>query len=224
MRTDFQYLVSVIIPVYNARKYLAKAISALKKQTLPQKKIEILLIDDGSTDGSPLLCDQFARKYNNVRVIHQRNAGVSAARNKGISEAKGKYIVYLDADDWLSKETLGKVTHFFVQHEEEIDIVGFTTLLCYPNGKKLPHARESLIKQSGIFSCDNREGINLTRLSVAVKNLGPENKRFHEELHFHEDEDYLVRVLARKAKFGYLKDDAVYWRGDRYLIYCGEKL
>ena len=74
-------LVSVIIPVYNTEKYLSKAVNSILKQTLEQELLEILLIDDGSKDRSSEICDHYATKYQNIRVFHQDNAGVSAARN-----------------------------------------------------------------------------------------------------------------------------------------------
>ena len=209
---QFQYLVSVIIPVYNAEKYLPDAVHSLLRQTLSQEQIEILLIDDGSTDGSPVLCDRYATEYGNIRVSHQENAGVSAARNRGIQEAGGKYLAFLDADDWLSKETLKSVTDFFEIHVEETDVVGFTTVFCYPDGKKRLHTRDRLIKKSGIIPCDNGDRINLTRLSVLVKNRMQENERFKTGLRFHEDEDYLLHVLADKACFGYVKEACYNYR------------
>ena len=208
----FDYLVSVIVPVYNAQKYLPKAIRSLRKQTLSQDQIEILLIDDGSTDNSPALCDHYAQMYDNVRVFHQKNAGVSSARNKGLAEAKGKYLAFLDADDWISKETLDHAVSFFKQHDEETDVVGFTTLFCYPKGQKVFHQRDLVIKENGIFACSNDEGISLTRLSVLVKNKNQNNEQFDPDLRFHEDEDYLVRVLGEKGYFGYVKEARYYYR------------
>ena len=82
--------VSVIVPVYNVEKYLEECVNSLIGQTL--KEIEILLIDDGSTDSSGEICDQYAQQYDNIRVIHKENGGLGDARNVGASEAIGKYI------------------------------------------------------------------------------------------------------------------------------------
>lgn len=89
--------VSVIVPVYNAEKFLSRTIEYLKNQTL--KEIEIILVDDGSTDSSPLICDEACRSDGRIRCIHKANAGVSAARNDGIDVARGKYLMFCDADD-----------------------------------------------------------------------------------------------------------------------------
>lgn len=91
--------VSVIIPVYNAEKHLGKCIQSVLAQT--ERNIEVILIDDGSKDKSLDICQFYAEKDQRVRVIHQENAGVSAARNKGITEAIGEYIGFVDSDDWI---------------------------------------------------------------------------------------------------------------------------
>lgn len=95
-----QPLVSVIVPVYNAEKYLCQCVESVLAQSY--SAWELILIDDGSTDNSPEICDNFARNYSCVRVIHRSNGGFSAARNTGIDDARGEYISFLDADDMLN--------------------------------------------------------------------------------------------------------------------------
>ena len=101
---DLQNCISVIVPVYNAEPFLAKCIDSLLAQTYPD--MEILLIDDGSTDASPTVCDRYAAQDARVRVIHQKNAGVGAARNAGLDAAKGAYIAFVDADDTVLPDYL----------------------------------------------------------------------------------------------------------------------
>lgn len=102
MKDSKQPLISVIVPVFNVACYLEECISSIINQTICD--LQIILIDDGSTDSSGSICDQFAERDKRILVIHQTNAGVSAARNAGIREAKGKYISFIDADDMLPKE------------------------------------------------------------------------------------------------------------------------
>lgn len=90
--------VSVIIPVYNCIKYLDKAVRSVILQT-EFSDIELILVDDGSTDGSEMLCDSYAKEFENISVIHQKNSGVSVARNNGINAARGEYVAFLDGDD-----------------------------------------------------------------------------------------------------------------------------
>lgn len=92
---------SVIVPVYNVEKYLSRCIDSILNQTY--KKIEIILIDDGSTDNSSEICDIYAQRYDNVVVVHKANGGVSSARNMGLDTAKGDYITFIDADDYISE-------------------------------------------------------------------------------------------------------------------------
>ena len=94
--------ISVIVPVFNAEKYLKMCLNSLVSQTL--KNIEIICIDDGSTDNSLAILDKFKSKDNRIKIIKQKNYGVSMARNNGISEAQGEYIGFVDADDWVDKD------------------------------------------------------------------------------------------------------------------------
>lgn len=92
--------ISVIVPVYNTKKYLRRCIDSLLIQTLPE--IEIILVNDGSTDGSGEICDAYAKANANIRVIHKENQGLSAARNDGIEIAQAEYIMFVDSDDWVT--------------------------------------------------------------------------------------------------------------------------
>lgn len=107
-----QELISVVIPVYNCGRYLDACLNSLVAQTW--QNWEAVLVDDGSTDDSPARCDAWALREPRVRVIHQKNSGVSTARNAGIDMAKGQYLAFVDADDWVEadfltilRETLG---------------------------------------------------------------------------------------------------------------------
>ncbi len=94
--------VSVIVPVYNVEKYLKKCIESIISQSL--KDIEIILVNDGSTDNSLKICQQFSKMDNRIRLINKANTGVSDTRNTGIEEATGEYIMFVDSDDWLEKQ------------------------------------------------------------------------------------------------------------------------
>lgn len=96
--------ISVIVPVYNAEKFIEKCVQSILDQSFVN--LEAVLVDDGSSDASPDLCDAFAEKDSRVKVIHQKNAGVSAARNAGIQAASGRFVCFMDADDWYEKDAL----------------------------------------------------------------------------------------------------------------------
>lgn len=94
--------VSVIVPVYNAEKYLSQCVDSILAQTL--RDIEVILVDDGSTDSSPAMCDAYAEKDSRVKVIHKVNGRAASARNAGMKIAQGEYIAFVDSDDWISPD------------------------------------------------------------------------------------------------------------------------
>ena len=114
-------LVSVIIPVYNVEKYLEECIDSVLAQTY--QNIEIILVDDGSTDSSGLICDRYAEKNTNISVIHQKNSGLSAARNSGLNKASGDYIYFLDSDDYILNNAIENL--LLVAENDNSDIVFF---------------------------------------------------------------------------------------------------
>ena len=93
-------LVSIIVPVYNVKPYLNRCVDSLLGQSY--QNMELLLVDDGSTDGSEALCDEYAAQDARVRVLHKKNGGLSDARNAGVDAAKGEYLSFVDGDDWVS--------------------------------------------------------------------------------------------------------------------------
>ena len=101
-KTEQNCLISVIVPVYNILDCLERCVNSICAQTW--KNLEILLVDDGSTDGTGKLCDLLAEKDDRIRVFHKPNGGSSSARNLGISMAKGKWIGFVDSDDWIEQQ------------------------------------------------------------------------------------------------------------------------
>lgn len=116
--------ISIIVPVYNVEEFLSKCIDSILAQSYSH--FELLLIDDGSKDNSGKICDEYAQKDKRIKVIHQKNAGVSAARNRGISEAKGDYICFIDADDWVNKEYLETFSSLIKDSSIDFIVSGYT--------------------------------------------------------------------------------------------------
>lgn len=102
-------LISVVIPIYNARKYINKCITSVLNQTF--RNIEVILVDDGSTDGSGNICDKYNKNFSNIKVVHKKNGGLSDARNCGLKVSSGEYISFLDADDWWENNYAEKCVH-----------------------------------------------------------------------------------------------------------------
>lgn len=143
-------VVSIILPAYNVEKFIGKCIESLEKQSYP--KIEILVVDDGSTDSTAKVVHEIQKQYNNIRYIYQDNQGSGPARNNGLSNATGDFVVFVDPDDWVDSrmvETLVKA-----QSENNADLVcsGYTDVL-YESGKeirriqRIPRAQKFLTQQ-----------------------------------------------------------------------------
>ena len=114
-------MISVIVPVYNSKETLERCVKSLLSQTL--KDLEVILVDDGSSDGSGALCNGFSREDIRIRVIHKGNGGVSSARNAGIEAAKGEYLMFLDSDDYAEPDMAEKMLEGI--GDDDIAICGF---------------------------------------------------------------------------------------------------
>lgn len=123
-RQCYQYTFSVVMSVYNVESYIEEAINSLINQTIGFENIQLILVDDGSTDKSGKICDEYAEKYReNIKVIHQENHGLSYSRMVGLKFIEGEYISFFDPDDILSENTLQTVYEFLIEHYAEIDVV-----------------------------------------------------------------------------------------------------
>ncbi len=111
-------MISIIVPVYNVEKYLSRCLDSIINQTY--KDYEVILSDDGSTDSSGKICDEYAAKYSNIHVIHADNAGLSVARNRGIHLSKGEFITYVDSDDLISIDYLEKLYNLIQKFNADI--------------------------------------------------------------------------------------------------------
>ena len=119
------YIISIIIPIYNREQYLTRAVNSVLEQQ-HSERLQLILVDDGSTDKSLELALSIAKSNSNIIVLHQENAGVSSARNKGIEAASGKYCTFLDSDDWWEKDFLDKDLIAKLEAEDSPDVIGFS--------------------------------------------------------------------------------------------------
>lgn len=204
---DFKYKVSVIVPVYNVEEFLRECLDSLVNQTIDKSKMEILCINDGSTDSSLEILREYEGKYPCVTVYSKENEGLSATRNYGIKRAQGKYMMFIDSDDKFTLETVEKVTDFFDKVYDEVDLV---TFFDQPYNKQnfLPaHFRfDKYLKADGVYDLNKYPYICQMRVNVCVKNIGEENFLFDTTPGFkQEDQEYNNRVLMNKMKIGYCK-------------------
>ena len=193
-----EHLVSIIVPVYNTGEYLAPCIESLTSQTY--SNLEIILVDDGSTDGSGAVCDEFAHRDSRVKVIHQKNAGVSAARNAGLEIASGAYLTFVDADDGLVPHGLETALRYLRENDADMVTYGWKRHFM-EDGRTEPCAEPFLSTRD----ISNVLGRVLTDYSACGGGY-PWNKlwrvrgavpRFDPELYYFEDLEWVVRVLLQ---------------------------
>ena len=119
-------LISIVVPVYNVEKYLKKCILSLCNQTY--ENIEILLIDDGSTDNSAIICDEAEKNDDRIKVLHKTNQGLSSARNEGIKLASGNFIAFVDSDDYIENDMMELLYKNIMMYDAEISACGYIML------------------------------------------------------------------------------------------------
>lgn len=128
-----QPLISVIVPVYNVEPYLRTCLDSILRQDY--KNLEIILVDDGSEDNSGKICDAYADKDNRIQVIHQKNGGLSCARNTGISAAHGRYLAFIDSDDYVCDDFISFLYQLLIEHHAQISSCGAVNI--QPSGKRI---------------------------------------------------------------------------------------
>lgn len=116
-------LISVIVPVYNVERYLRRCVDSILHQTY--RNLEVLLVDDGSTDASGAICDEYAAQEERVTAVHQKNGGLSAARNAGLERAQGTYLCFVDSDDFLNSRMLETLCRDLQEQDADVAVVGF---------------------------------------------------------------------------------------------------
>lgn len=193
--------ISVVVPVYNNEKYLKKSIQSILNQTFTD--VEIILVDDGSTDSSGDICDEFVEKDSRCKVLHQNNAGVCAARNAGMMVAAGQYIAFIDSDDWVEPEYLdGLVKNM---EPNGVSVCGFVlddAIPIYCNEYEKLNSAEF---QISVFSSNGVKGMIWGRLfdrNIILRN----NIRFKDEIAICEDElfnieysKYITEAIINKS-------------------------
>lgn len=157
--------VSIIVPVYNTGRYLYRCIDSLLEQTL--NDIEVLLIDDGSTDESGKICDEYSDKDSRVRVVHKPNEGVSVARNIGLDLARGEFVGFVDSDDWIEPE----MYECLVQQAEvfDADVVMCDVITVYADGRRKPDTISQLRDDTILTKADLKPTVLLELAGSACR-------------------------------------------------------
>ena len=211
-------LVSIIVPVYKAEKYIHQCIDSLLAQTY--RNIEVILVDDGSPDHCGKICDEYAAKDSRVKVIHQQNGGVSVARQTGIDHATGEYSIHADPDDWVELNMIEELVAKAVADNADMVICDFyresksdRIHVCQNPGNDLSASAvlRKILSQQLHGSCCNKL-VNRSR----IEGIG----FTPEDLCILEDELYNIRILARKIKVSYLPKAFYHYRVENEHSLC----
>lgn len=205
----FDKLISIIIPIYNKDKYVSKCLDSILEQDY--KNFEIIIIDDGSTDNSLNIIKNYFHKNENIKFYSQNNQGVSAARNKGLELMRGEYIVFIDADDYISKSFL---SNFISKTTLKDDIVISGISMCFNNSsiKKIFPSEEKVLSKKEFFKNflleQNNNGINGFVCSKFIKSsiIKENNLRFNNDLVLGEDLEFFIRYYSYCNQFRLIND------------------
>lgn len=209
--------VSVIVPIYNVAKYLDRSIKSILNQTL--NDIEIILIDDGSTDESLSICNNYKKKDSRIKVYSKKNGGVSSARNLGIKKAKGTYLAFVDPDDWIENEMYESL--YFLSEKKETDI----TICDYmveqrgeKSKKKINYEKDTfdrsdimkylipnMIGQESFKGTGSNIMGSVCRLIVRREFILNNNVKFREDISLMEDLIFCIVIFMQVEKISYVK-------------------
>lgn len=188
--------ITVIVPVYNVEKYLHKCIDSIINQTY--KELEIILVNDGSPDNSASICDEYARKDNRIKVIHQKNKGLSGARNSGLEIATGEYVAFVDSDDWVHEKMYETLITEVLIHQT--NLANCVLIESYKKRKEIPSENQKSIildKKELLYNYFNY-GFYVPRnlySKALIKDF-----RFDENISFVEDMFFAIDIFEKVDK------------------------
>lgn len=211
-----QNKISVVVPVFRVEKYLSRCVDSILGQTY--KNLEVILVDDGSDDGCPSLCDDYAKKDERVKVIHRKNGGLSAARNSGIAVATGNYIALIDSDDYIGSNMFKHLMEETVSNDADLALCDYQ----YVHENDDPTDLDKTYDDSDIIVTDGRRSQyymyesyrNRTTYTVAWNKLYKKDLFdgiTYPEGRIHEDESRTHKLLYRAKKIVYIKAPYYYY-------------
>lgn len=195
---------SFIVPIYGVEQYLQKCVDSLLAQDLASSEYEIILVDDGSPDTCPQICDDYAADHKNIRVVHRENGGLSAARNSGIKAAKGKYVCFVDSDDYWEPNVLKGLMEQI--DREQLDVLRFNFRNVneryeefHPNKAPKRDIDYSETVTDGEDFLNNRLGQMCYAVMFVIKRELLDSCVFKEDIYF-EDVEWTPRMLLRAKR------------------------
>lgn len=204
-------LISVIVPVYNSQTFINECIDSLIAQTY--KNLEIIIVNDGSTDESGKICDEYAKKDDRIKVYHNKNNGVSYTRNFGISKANGDYIGFIDSDDYISKDMYKILLNNCIENNADISICDVSrednSFICNQKKQIILYNQQDYIKKYfriGSQTCEYYPVNKLYKKSIIDSNLFPS------EYHEGEDAFAILKTILRSQLIVYCPLNLYYYR------------
>lgn len=198
-------LISVIVPIYKVEEYLDRCVNSIVNQTY--KNLEIILVNDGSPDNCPQMCDEWAKKDNRIKVIHKKNGGLSDARNAGINVAAGGIISFIDSDDWIELDMFEKMIN--CMQEDSSDVVSCGVNWVTEDGKSLKCVSVEKNEILDVVSCMH-EIINDNKLKQHVWNKIYKTEIIKhiafEKGKYHEDAFWSYQVFGRVNRVSLMRD------------------
>ncbi len=212
--------ISIIIPVYNVKAYLRQCVQSITTQGDLDGRYEIILVDDGSFDGSGQVCDMFGRQYGFIHVLHQKNAGLGAARNAGIRAAAGEYLLFVDADDFIGEGSLIRI--FRELEREAADFYFLDSYQYFGQGRlrALNDARLQLVNTFGKRGCMQLFG-TLSKYpgsacdKLVRRSMIKQRQIWFEEGVLGEDLVWVLKCMLYARNYRYIRADYYYYRQNR---------
>lgn len=188
--------ISIVIPVYNVRPYLSECLDSILAQS--EQDFQVILVDDGSTDGSSEICDKYSQADGRIIAIHQRNSGVSAARNNGMTAAEGKWITFVDSDDWLDESFLAA---FSLNDDTELSVQG-VRFVKYPElqeFKSIAFAEQTVNLQADMCKIRSNDLLSYGTVSCKAYRKDVIDRyaiRFDPSVSYHEDHIFFFQYIS----------------------------
>lgn len=208
-----QYKISIVTAVYNVETFLEEMIESVVHQTIGMEHIQLILVDDGSQDGSGAICDRYQQAYpDNIVVIHKENGGVSSARNEGLQYVRGELVNFLDSDDKLSDDTLANVYKFYQKHKDETDLISIP--MCFFDGQTGDHILNYKFEEgTRVVDLDEEwENPQLSLSSAFVTWKAFQGLMFDQRLKYAEDAQLIQKILLRKHTMGLVQEAVYFYR------------
>lgn len=199
-------LISIIVPVYNVEKYLDRCVESIVNQTY--NNLEIILIDDGSPDNCPVMCDNWAKKDSRIKVIHKENGGLSDARNVGLDVATGKYIAFVDSDDWIDAQMYQALYESIINTKSDIASCGAKRVWLdgRPTCELIKEANDCVLeRENAMKALISSNGLIQVVWNKLYKRNVVEGILYPVGL-IHEDEFWSWRVISRANRIVVLKE------------------